>query len=584
MATQAQKSISERFQLRDYLPFTDWLLHYNRANLSGDIIAGIIVAVMLVPQGMAYALLAGLPAEVGLYASILPLIIYGLLGTSRALAVGPVAMVSLLVASGIATLNPATTSETVVLAITLALLVGIIQMAMGIFRIGFLVNFLSHPVLSGFTSAAALVIGFSQLKSLLGFNIPRTEHFHELILYAAEHIGQTNPVTLGIGLVSIAILLYFKFALGKQLKALGLPATWVVALTKVGPLVIVLLGSAVVYIFSLHEAAAVSIVGAVPRGLPPLTLPQFDLATWQSLLPIALTIGVVSYMESISVAKALAAKKRQKVDANQELIALGAANLGATFTGGYPVTGGFSRSMVNFTAGANTGLASIITAVLVLLTVVFLTPLFYYLPNAVLAAIVVVAVSSLVNVKDFFHAWKYSKSDALSLLITFIAVLELGIEVGIFVGAGVSIALYLWHTSRPHVAIVGRIEGTEEYRNILRHEVKTFPNILALRIDESLYFPNAQYLEEMVLCQVADHHEIDHFVLVCKAVNYIDTSALETLEELHQHLADNNIGFYMAEVKGPVMDRLKRIGFVDRLGEDHFFLTTHDAIQTLKDA
>ncbi len=584
MATQAREPVSERFNLRSYFPFTDWLLNYKRENLSGDLIAGIIVAVMLVPQGMAYALLAGLPAEVGLYASIVPLLIYGLLGTSRALAVGPVAMVSLLVASGIAALEPASTSETLALAITLALLVGLIQLAMGIFRVGFLVNFLSHPVLSGFTSAAALVIGFSQLKSLLGFNIPRTEHFHELILYALENISQTNPVTLLIGLVSIGILLYFKFALGKQLKSLGLPTTWVVGLTKIGPLVIVLLGSAVVYFFSLNESAGVAIVGDVPGGLPPLTAPQFDLATWQALLPIALTIGVVSYMESISVAKALAAKRRQKVDANQELIALGAANLGASFTGGYPVTGGFSRSMVNFTAGANTGLASLITAGLVLLTVVFLTPLFYFLPNAVLAAIVVVAVASLVDVEAFTHAWKYSKSDAISLLITFVAVLELGIEVGIFVGAGVSIALYLWHTSRPHVAVVGRIEGTEEYRNVLRHDVETYPNILALRIDESLYFPNAQYLEDMVLCQVADHQEIEHFVLVCNAVNYIDTSALEVLEELHKYLADNGIGFYMAEVKGPVMDRLKRIGFVDRLGKDHFFLTTHEACETLKPA
>ena len=324
------------------------------------------------------------------------------------------------------------------------------------------------------------------------------------------------------------------------------------------------------------------IVGEVPQGLPPFALPPFDLATFQDLLPIAITIAVVGYMESISVAKALASKKRQKVDANQELIAIGSANIGASLTGGYPVAGGFGRSMVNFTAGANTGLASIITAGLMLVTVVLLTPLFYFLPNAILAAIIVVAVSSLVDVDAFFHAWRYSKADGLSLLITFMAVLELGIETGILVGVAVSLAVYLWHTSRPHIAIVGRISETEEYRNIMRHETQTHPNILALRVDESLYFPNAQYLEDVVLAQIADNPRIDHFVLVCKAVNFIDTTALEVLEELNHRLADNNVTFYMAEVKGPVMDRLQRIGFVDEIGADRFFLTTHEACETLR--
>jgi SulP family sulfate permease len=582
MAAQTIESSTNRSSWKDYLPFTNWLLNYRLDDLSGDIIAGIVVAVMLVPQSMAYALLAGLPPHMGLYASIVPLVIYGLLGTSRALAVGPVAMVSLLVASGIAGLQPATTAEYVALAITLAFLVGVFQFLMGVFKVGFLVNFLSHPVLSGFTSAAALVIGFSQLKHILGFSIPRSEHLHETVFFAARNIAQTNPVVLGLGTAGIGILLYFKFALGKQLKAIGISETIVTPLTKIGPLVIVILGIVVVSAFGLDESAGVSIIGAVPRGLPTLTLPLFDLDVLQQLLPIALTISLVSYMESISIAKSLASKKRQKVGANQELIALGAANLGATFTGGYPVTGGFGRSMVNFTAGANTGLASILTAGLVALTVIFLTPLFHYLPNAILAAIIVVAVASLVEADKFFETWHYSKADAISWLVTFIAVLELGIETGILLGVVLSLILYLWRTSRPHVAIVGRIEGTEEYRNISRHETVTIPHILAMRVDESLYFPNTQYLEDIVLSEIADHPKITAFVLVCKAVNFIDASALETLEDLHHRLSDNKIGFYFSEVKGPVMDRLQRVGFVDQIGSDHFFLTTHQACEYLQ--
>ena len=487
--TQVADNPNSGIQWRDYLPFLDWLVHYDPRNLSGDVIAGLIVAVMLVPQSMAYAMLAGLPPQIGLYASILPLMVYGLLGTSRSLAVGPVAMVSLLVASGIVSLEPATTADYIALSITLAFMIGVMQLAMGLLRVGFLVNFLSHPVLSGFTSAVAMVIAFSQLKHLLGFNIPRTEHFHELLLHAGQHLNQTNLITLALGGAGVGILLLFKFGLKSRLLALGLPNSVAVPLTKTGPLVIVVLGILGVGALGLHESAGVAIVGSVPEGLPPLTRPLLDFETLQQLFPIALTISVIAYMESISVAKALASKKRQKVDANQELIALGAANLGATFTSGYPVTGGFSRSMVNFTAGANTGLASIITAGLITITVLFLTPLFYFLPNAILAAIIIVATVSLIDVKAFFHAWEYSKSDALSLLVTFVAVLELGVETGIMLGVVLSLVLYLWHTSRPHVAIVGRIGDTEEYRNIMRHETTTDPAILALRVDESLYFP-----------------------------------------------------------------------------------------------
>lgn len=567
--------------LTRYLPFLDWLIHYRRDDLVGDLLAGLIVAIMLVPQGMAYALLAGLPPQVGLYASIAPLVIYGLLGTSRTLAVGPVAIVSLLVASGVGGLAEQGTPRYIQLALTLALLVGVIQAVMGLIRLGFLVNFLSHPVLAGFTSAAAIVIGFSQFKHLLGVSMPSTENFIETVSLTAGRLAQTNPLTLGIGLASVALLFYFKNGLSRRLVKLGIKQTWCISIAKAGPLAVVALGTLLVWSLGLNDAAGVSIVGDVPAGLPPLSLPIFETGLWRALLPTALAISFVGYMESISVAKSLASKRRQKVDADQELIALGAANLGATLTGGYPVTGGFSRSVVNFAAGANTGLASIITAGLIAFTVIFLTPLFYFLPRAVLAAIILVAVAGLIDVKTLRHVWRYNKADAVSMLATFGAVLVVGIETGILVGVAAAILLFIWRTSRPHMAVVGRVGGSETYRNILRHRVKTCPGVVAIRVDESLYFANTKYLEDAVLQIVADHPEVKHLVLIGIAINFIDASALETLESLIQELRDAGVSFHLADIKGPVMDRLKKVGFVDHVGADHIHLSTHDAMRAL---
>lgn len=568
--------------LADYLPFLRWLAQYRREDLVGDLMAGLIVAIMLVPQGMAYALLAGLPPEVGLYASIVPLLIYGLLGTSRTLAVGPVAIVSLLVATGVSGLAEPGSAQYLQLALTLALLVGLIQFGMGLIRLGFLVNFLSHPVLAGFTSAAAIVIGFSQLKHLLGISMPRTEAFHELVLYAAMHLAETHLTTLIIGLVSVAILFYFKQGLAPQFLRLGLQESLVIPLAKAGPLIVVVIGTLLVWGLGLNESAGVKIVGEVPAGLPPLTLPGFDLSIWQALLPTALVIGFVGYMESISVAKSLASKRRQKVEANQELVALGMANFGAAFTGGYPVTGGFSRSVVNFAAGANTGLASMVTAGLIGLTVIFLTPLFYFLPQAVLAAIIMVAVTGLIDLATFKHVWRYNKADAVSMLVTFGAVLVVGIETGILVGVASTILLYIWRTSRPHYALVGRLGESETYRNILRHEVKTCPHVVTIRVDESLYFANTKFLEDTILKLVAERPEVKHLVLVGIAVNFIDASALETLEALIHELRDAGVEFHLADIKGPVMDRLKAVGFVDYVGPNHIHLSTHDAMQALR--
>ncbi|MCX7593978.1 MAG: SulP family inorganic anion transporter, partial [Fischerella sp.] len=333
--------------------------------------------------------------------------------------------------------------------------------------------------------------------------------------------------------------------------------------------------------FALHENANVNIVGAIPRGLPPFTLPTFELTLWQKLLPTALTISFVGFMESIAVAKSLASKRRQKIDANQELIGLGAANLGAAVTGGYPVTGGFSRSVVNFAAGANTGLASIVTALLIALVTLFFTPVFYFLPQTTLAAIIIVAVFGLVDVKTFRQMWRYNKADGISLLITFVAVLAVGIEFGILVGVVTSVLLFLWRTSRPHIAIVGRVGESETFRNILRYEVKTCPHVLAIRVDGSLYFANTKYLEDQLLQAIAQWPELEHLVLVCSAINFIDASALETLQNLMDELKQAGVNFYLAEVKGPVMDRLNKTDFLDRLGRDRVFLSTHQAMQVL---
>lgn len=567
--------------LERHLPIFSWLSGYGREELASDGMAGLIVAIMLVPQGMAYALLAGLPPEVGLYASIVPLIFYGLLGSSRALAVGPVAIVSLMVASTLGELNAVGSAGYLAAAVLLAFLSGAILLAMGLARLGFLVNFLSHPVISGFSSAAAVVIGFSQLKHLLGFDIPRSHLITEIIAHATTDISQTNLATFALAVVSLAILLVFKSRVASFLKGLGVPHAVAQASAKAGPLVAVLVSTVAVWALRLDEGAGVKIVAEIPAGLPPLTLPSFDPALIEQLLAPAALIAFVGFLESVSVAKSLASKRRQKIDANQELIALGAANIGASLTGGYPVMGGFARSLVNFTAGAVTPMASIITAGLIALTVLLFTPLLYFLPQVTLATIIVVAVVNLIDLDTLREAWVYNKADAASLIATFAAVLTLGVELGIVFGAGLSIVLYLWRTSRPHMAEVGRVGETEHFRNVLRHNVKTDPKTLMVRVDESLYFANTAYLEDALLARVADRPDIENLVLIMSAVNFIDTSALETLETLTERLRDAGVTLHLAEVKGPVMDRLERVGFTEGLGAGRVFLSVHAASKEL---
>lgn len=551
-------------QLRQYLPFLDWIPQYTKAQFRGDLPAGLTVGVMLIPQGMAYSMIAGLPPIYGLYASTIPLIIYALLGTSRQLAVGPVAMVSLLTASGIGALAESGSETYIGLAILLALLVGLVQLLLGIFRLGFLVNFLSHPVISGFTSAAALIIGFSQLKHLLGVNLPESHHIHTIIGEAIQKAGDTHLLTLGIGIAGILVIKYAK----KIHKAIP------------GSLVAVVLGILAVWGLGLSENG-VKIVGDIPAGLPAITLPGFTLGNLQALFPTVMAIALVSFMESIAVAKAIQARhKTYKVVPNQELLALGMANIGGAFFQSFPTTGGFSRTAVNDQAGAKTGMASLISAGLILITLLFLTPLFYYLPKAILAAVIVVAVAGLVDFKEPLHLWKTNRTDFAMLLATFIFTLALGIEQGIGIGVVLSLAMLIYRTTRPHMAILGRVPGTTYYRNIARFDnLEIRPELLITRFDAQLYFANINYFTETLEDWIARKGPgLKTVIINAAAINYVDSTAVHALEELTDSYRKKGIDFYFAGVKGPMRDALSRAHFTEKTGDDHFFLSTQDAV------
>lgn len=519
---------------------------------------------MLIPQGMAYAMIAGLPPIYGLYASTLPLIVYALMGTSRQLAVGPVAMVSLLTATGVGTLAAIGSEDFILLAILLALMVGVIQFLLGFFKLGFLVSFLSHPVISGFTSAAALIIGLSQLKHLLGLDLERSHHVHEILSQAFAKIDQVDIPTLLIGAGAIVLILAVK----KYLPALP------------GQLLAVIFGILVVLVTGVH-AEGVKIVGEIPAGLPAFAVPAFGLDTLRSLLPIALAISLVSFMESIAVAKAIQARhKNYGLDPNQELKALGLSNIVGSFFQSFPITGGFSRTAVNDQAGAKTGLASIVSAILVVLTLLVLTPLFYYLPNAILAAVIMVAVSGLFDYREMVHLWKVNRSDALMLLATFFGTLLLGIEQGILLGVVLSLAMVIYRTSRPHMAELGRVPGTNFYRNTQRFsDLEVRNEILVVRFDAQLYFANLDFfksgLEEMIASK-------GDKLLVCiidaESINSMDSSALHVIADLIEDLRSLGIYLYFAGVKGPVRDSMTLAGLIEKAGEHRFFMSVQSAV------
>jgi SulP family sulfate permease len=561
------------------LPALEWFRGYNRESLIKDGLAAIIVTVMLIPQSLAYALLAGLPAEMGLYASILPLIAYALFGSSRTLSVGPVAVASLMTASAVGAVVSEGAVDYASAATLLALLGGVMLIVMGLLRFGFVSHFLSHPVVSGFITASAIIIALGQLGPLLGLTLKGAtlpSLGHDLV----TQLMDAHSLTFAVGAGSVAFLLLARYRLSDWLSVMGLRGRPAELMVRSAPLLIMTvfipLSAAMRF-----ESAGVPLVGQIPSGLPAFSAPNTSWPLIQELALPAFLIALIGFIESVSVGKTLGAKRRQRIDPDQELIGLGAANTAAAISGGFPVTGGFSRSVVNFDAGAETQMASVLAALGIALAAVLLTPMLYFLPKAVLAATILVAVISLIDFGTITLARRYRAADFWAVVITITATLLAGVEIGVLAGVGASVGLHLYHTSRPHFAVVGQVPESEHYRNVERHDVMTDPHILSMRIDESLYFANAAYLEDMVFAQAALREDLLHVILMCPAVNTIDLSALEALEEINTRLKENNVALHLSEVKGPVMDALQRSDFLTHLSGD-IFLSHHSAVMALR--
>jgi SulP family sulfate permease len=574
----SRASAASRWQPDRWLPAIEWLRRYDRATLGNDLFAAMIVTLMLIPQSLAYAMLAGLPPQVGLYASIAPLVVYAAFGTSRTLSVGPVAVVSLMTAAAVGDVAASGSIGYAEAALALALLSGLILLAMAVLRLGFLATFLSHPVISGFITASAVLIATSQLKHILGVRV-EGDTLVELVPSLLRATPSVNLPTLIIGASATTFLFWVRKGLKPLLLRFGVPTRAADFIAKAGPIVAIVATTVSVIAGDL-AAQGVRVVGAVPAGLPPLSVPSFDAGLWAQLLPAAALISLVGFVESISVSQTLAAKRRERIDANQELVGLGSANVAAALTGGYPVTGGFARSVVNFDAGARTQLAGVFTAMGIALVALLFTPLFHSLPQAALAATIIVAVLSLVDLGTARHTWHYSKSDFLAMALTIVVVLTVGVEAGIVAGVTLSVLLYLWRTSRPHIAVVGQMPGSEHYRNVERHQVIVSSTVLSVRVDESLYFANARYLEDRLYDEIARRPEIRHVVLMCPAVNYIDASALDSLEVVNERLRHAGVLFHLSEVKGPVLDRLQRSHLLEHLS-GRVFLSQHQAMASL---
>jgi len=562
-------------RLKRLLPILGWIEGYKTTTFVSDGLAAVIVTLMLVPQALAYALLAGLPPEVGLYASMIPLVAYALLGTSATLAIGPVAVASLMTASALSGIAESGSPEYVGAAVILATLSGLILFAMGLLRLGFIANFLSHPVISGFITASGVLIAGSQLGHLFGIQ----SSGHNLADMAQSLWRQSdaiNPMTLIIGGGTLLFLFLCRKSLKSYLIRLGLKERLADLATRAAPVTAIILTTAAAWFFNLGQTAGVQLVGSVPSGLPEISLPSLDLTLWETLLPAALMISLVGFVESVSVAQTLAAKRRQQIEPDSELIALGVANMASGLSGASPVSGGFSRSVVNFEAGAQTPVSGILTALGIAIATLTLTGLIAFLPKATLAATIIIAVATLIDLPAIGRTLSYSWADGTAMLATIVLTLLQGVEAGIITGVGLSLALFLYRTSRPHSAVVGRIPGTEHFRNIQRHDVEVDSRAVFLRVDGSLYFANARYLEDTVLKLVHDYPDMQNLVLACQAVSEIDASALESLEAINKRLEDAGISLSLAEVKGPVMDRLKKTSFCNDLTGE-IFLSTYDA-------
>jgi len=550
--------------LKSFIPILEWLPSYKAKDLKGDVIAGITVGVMLIPQGMAYAMLAGLPPIFGLYASIVPLVLYAIFGTSRQLAVGPVAMVSLLVATGIGALATDNVNDYISLSILLSFLVGSILLLMGLLRLGFLVNFLSHPVILGFTFAAALIIATSQLKHLLGVEIERSEHIHHLLSDAFTQLPQVNILTLSIGFTAMVLIMMikkFKFKIP-------------------GSLLAVILGIVSVWAFDLDELG-VKIIGSVPAGLPSFNFPSLSWDSMRALFPTALTIAIIGFLESFAVAKAVQSKRKNyMLRANQEMIALGVSNIGGSLFQAFPTVGGFSRTAINDQSGANTGLASIFSALMITLTLLFLTPIFYYLPKAILAAVIIVAVFGLIDIKEAKYLWNSDRNDFWLLVITFVATLILGIEGGILLGVILSLAMVIYQSSRPHIAELAKIPGESNYRNIERFEsLEIREDVLIVRFDARLYFANVNALQQYLKQRMnANLDRIKAIILDAESINSIDSTGMHALEEILESYRSQGQQFFLTGLKGPIRDQMQKAGFLNKIGKENLFICIQDAI------
>ena len=552
-------------KLRKWLPILEWLPTYNRKTLRGDILAGLTVCVILVPQGMAYAFLAGLPLIYGLYAGIVPLILYVFFGTSRQLSVGPVALSSLLVLASLSILAKPESDTYIVLAIVAALVTGVFQLALGVFRLGFLINFISRPVVSGFTSAAALIIGFSQLKNVLGIDIPDSSQIYKTIAYAATHLYEINWPTFIISVSGLALIIVLK----KINRAIP------------NALIAVTIATVITGLIGLDEFG-VAIVGEVPSGLPKFIAPELSMDNIKAVLPLALTLTLIGLIESVAIAKTIEARhKDYKIDPNQELIALGLSKIGGAFFQAYPTTGSFTRSAINDEAGAKTGISSIVAAALVALTLLFLTPLFYYLPKAILASIIIAAVLNLIQFKEIFRLWRIRRGDALMLIATFVITVVFGISEGVLAGVALSLALMIYRSSRPSVAVLGRLPNSTHYRNTQRFpEAQEFKDVLILRFDAPLYFGNINYFVEVINHLIAQRQEkLGLVVLDASAIYDMDSDGLSTLQQVIDEVTKDGTKFYVTGALGNVRDLLYKAGLMDAIGHQNQFMYVHDAIE-----
>lgn len=561
-----------------FFPIIGWLKSYSKADFNGDIFAGIITAILLVPQGIAYAMLAGLPPQLGLYASIIPAIVYALLGTSRTMSVGPVSIAAIMIASALTAPEISALGSPVESAIILAAESGIILLLMAILRIGGLVHFISHPVLTGFTSGASILIVFSQLPQLLGLS---KIHCRLDILCYQHSLQQLNPTAVGLGLLSLIILILCNKPLIALLQKTRLSQAFIIGISKTAPLLAVIITTLLVVHYNFSQGENVPIVGAIKDGLPSLSFDFIDLKKGSHLLPYAGFIALIAYVESVAIAKVMANMRHQRIDPNQELVALGFSNLATAVSGGMSVAGGFSRTMVNFTAGARTQMAMLIAVIILSIAVVFASDGFEFIPKTTLAAIIVIAIFPLIKLKNIIKTWHYDRSDGVAELVTLIGVLVLGIEEGLTLGIILTIISYLRQTSHPHIAEVGRVANSEHYRNIHRHQVETWSNLLLLRVDENMSFTNADYISDFIL-QRLKARQIEHVILILTSVSYIDSTALGSLEMMNHRLQQLHISLHFSEVKGPVMDKLMRVHFLKKLKSGQVFFQTADAVNALK--